>query len=140
MTYYINNQKDGEEVGMNRTCDEKVRYYTNIHVRREGNKFILRSYWTDVCSYEDGRFEFNGAYSPSTCRHIHGFISNVLACFNCAGYSLWGAIHNVQFNENIKSGREFYDSIKWIDFNSGKYCVREKRSSETQYFDRVYCY
>lgn len=140
MTYFITDIKDGQEIGMNKTCTRKVSYYTNVHVRRKGNKFILRSYSTDVCSYENGRFEFNGAYSRSTVTHIGGFIDSVMRCFNCKGNSLIDAFINVQSNENIKSCTEFYDRIKWIDFNLGKYCVNEKRQSDEDYIDRVYCY
>lgn len=140
MAFYINELRNGQEIGMNKLCTRKVSYYTNVHVRREGNRFILRSYSTDVCSYEDGRFEFNGAYSRSTVIHIGGFIGCIMRGFNCKGYSLIDAFINVRSNENIKSCTNFYDRIKWIDFNLGKYCVNEKRSSETEYKDRVYCY
>lgn len=134
MTYYINNLKDGEEVGMNRTCDEKVRYYTNVHVRRVGDVYILRSYYTDVCFYHNGRFEFNGAYSPSTCRHIKGFIDNVCETFNLNQK----VFNDVMTNENIKSGREFYDRIRKVNINEGYYTVNEKRQSDTDYHERSY--
>ena len=140
MTFYIDELKDGQEIGMNKLCTRKVHYNTNVHVRREGDKFILRSYSTDVCSYENGRFEFNGSYSRSTVTHIGSFIDNITHCFNCRDFSLFNAFVRVRLNEKIKTCTDFYDRIKWIDINSGKYCVFERRSSESDYKDRVYCY
>lgn len=140
MAFYINELRDGQEIGMNKLCTRKVSYYTNVHVRREGNRFILRSYSTDVCSYEDGRFEFNGAYSHSTVIHIGGFFNLIVRNFDSNKTPILDAFSSTYMNERIKSCTDFYDRIKWIDCNLRRYCVNEKRSSETEYKDRVYCY
>lgn len=142
MTFYIDELKDGQEIGMNKLRTRKVHYNTNVHVRREGDKFILRSYSTDVCSFDldRGLISFNGAYSRSTVTHIGGFFNLIVRNFDSNKTPILDAFSAVYINERIKSATGFYDSIKWINLKLGKYCVWERRSSEEDYKDRVYCY
>lgn len=134
--------QDGQYIGMDRNCRRKVSYYTNVHVRREGNTFILRSYCTDVCEFNPvrGLIRFKGAYSRSTVAHINAFMSQLTAHYSSADCPMWESVNRVVLNEKFKSCTELFDLVRWIDFKRGIYCVLEKRSGETEYSKHFYRY
>ena len=134
--------QDGQYIGMDRYCRCKVSYYTNIHVRREGNTFILRSYWTDVCEFNPvrGVIRFYGAYSRSTVAHINAFMSQMTTHYGSMNCPMWEIVNRVILNEKFKSCTEFFDLIRMIDFKRGIYSVLEKRSGETEYSRHIYRY
>lgn len=134
--------QDGQYIGMDRHCRRKVSYYTNVHVRREGNTFILRSYCTDVCEFNPvrGVIRFYGAYSRSTVAHIGAFFNLIVWNYDNRLTPILDAFTAVYLNEKIKSNREFFDLIRMIDFKRGIYSVLEKRSGETEYSRHIYRY
>ena len=140
--FQLRDLHNNEEIGMDRYCKNKVRYATNIHVRRDDRRFILRSYMTDVCAFDvsTGVLMFNGAYSRSTTAHIGAFFNLIVWNYDNRLTPILDAFTAVYLNEKIKSNREFFDRIEWINCKNGNYCIKEKRGTDDKEMKRVYRY